>query len=177
MGEMPLPIKLVINHLDWRLTWRRLRARGLDGEYVSTQLLALHDWLPTTQIIQKMMGNCDPQNHLCRVCLGQVDNIFHTLVQCVSREASDLLLCWVRKLAPSATIFDVVYLQVQAKANSKEETVITWLMVISIHNIWMNRNRGGISKIALHAEAFAANLALAKTKFHDIAKLICTIIA
>ena len=175
---MPLPIEMVINHLDWKLTWRRLRAGGLYGECVSTQLLALHDWLPTTQRLQKMMGNRDPQQHICRVCPGQIDNIFHSLVQCVSsRQASDLLLFWVRKLVPSANIFDIVYLQVQAKANSKEEMVITLLTVISIHNIWMARNRGGNSKIALHAEAFAANLALTKTKFHYIAKIICTIIA
>ena len=174
---MPLPIELVINHQDWKLTWRWLREWGLDGEYVSTQLLTLHDWLPTTQQLQKMMGDRDPQQHLCRVCLGQKDNIFHTLVQCVSRQASDLLFSWVRKLVPTANIFDIVYLQVQAKANSKEEMAITWVTVTTIHNIWMARTKGGISKVALHAEVFAANLALAKTKFHDIAKLICTIIA
>ena len=66
-GKIPLPIELAINHLDWKLTWRRLRAGGLDEEWVSTQLLALHDWLPTTQQLQKMKGNCDPLLHCCRV--------------------------------------------------------------------------------------------------------------
>ena len=83
-----------------------------------------------------------------------------------------MLLCWVRKLVPSANIFDIIYLQVQAKANSKEELAITWLTVITIHYIWIARNKGGISRVALHAEAFAANLALTKTKYHDIAELI-----
>ena len=98
------------------------------------------------------------------------------MVQCVSREAADLLLCWVRKLVPNTTIFDIVYLQVFAKANSKEEMVITWLTALAIHNIWMARTKGGLSRIALHAEVVATNLALTKIKFHDSARLISTLI-
>ena len=78
------------------------------------------------------MSNQEPQHHVCRNCLGQVDNIFHALVQCgISRQVSDLLLYWVRKLEPSANIFDIVGLQIQYKANTKEELAISWLKVLS----------------------------------------------
>ena len=88
-----------------------------------------------------------------------------------------MLVEWVRKLLPSANIFDIIYLQVQVKANSKEELAITWLTVISIHYIWLARKRGGISKVALQAEVFAGKVALTKTKYHDTAELISTLIA
>ena len=99
------------------------------------------------------------------------------MVQCASKEAGNLLLGWVKKLVPDTTIFDIIYLQVNIKAFSKEEMVVTWVTALTLHNIWMFRNKGGLSTMALKSEVFAANLALYKTKFSDSARIISTLIA
>ena len=175
--KMPLPIELVITHIDWKLAWRRIRAKGIDGDHASTMLMALHDWLPTYQWVQKMSGNRDPLLHQCRMCTGKIDNIFHAIVECVSSEAANVLLSWVKKLVPDMTIFDIIYLQVNIKHNSKEELVITMITALSVHSIWQARNRGGIGPLELKSEVLGANSALFKTKYLACANIISTLVA
>ena len=175
--KIPLPIERVITHIDWNLAWRRIRAKGIDGDHASTLLLALHDWLPTYQRVQKMSGNRDPLLHHCRACPGQVDNIFHSIVQCVSTEAANILFSWVKKLVLDTTIFDIIYLQVNMKHGSREELAITMITALSVHVIWQARNRGGLGPLELKSEVLAANSALLKTKYSDCANIISTLVA
>ena len=47
--KISLPVELSILWLDWETTWRRVRAKGVTSEHVSTLLMALHDWLLSYQ--------------------------------------------------------------------------------------------------------------------------------
>ena len=138
--------------------------------------MALHDWLPSFQHLQKMRGIKDPRQHQCRHCRSGVENIFHIILECVSSEAAKDLLSWVRKLALNTTIFDIIYLQVQLKQRSKEELAVMILTTLSVHYIWLNREKGGLKAWELRAEIVGHNTALLKTKFSASAEVLHSLI-
>ena len=124
-----------------------------------------------------MCGIRDPLLQQCRNCNGKVDNIFHSIVECISSEAADILLSWVKKLAPNTTIFDIIYLQADIKQKTNEELAVTMITALAIHCIWQNRNRGGIRLWELKSEVVGANSALLKTKYSTCANIISTLVA
>ena len=150
--KISLPIEIAICHLDWNQTWRRVRTKAIDSEHVSTLLMAIHDWLPSFQCTQLMKKIRDPDEHQCRMCGNGVESIFHIIANCVSAGAAMALLSWIRRLVSDTTIFDVLYLNVALRPGSKEETAVSILTALSIHHIWLSRNKGGMSARELKAE-------------------------
>ena len=171
-----LPVELSINHLDWEMTWRRVRAKGVISEHCSTLLMSLHDWLPSHQRVLSMRGVKDPGRMQCRVCGRAIESTYHILAQCSSSDAAQALLSWIKKLAPNALLFDVLYLNVALRPGSHEEAAISILTAMAVHYIWINRDRGGISAWSLKSEVFAQTAILMNSKFSACAKVIHSII-
>ena len=138
--------------------------------------MALHDWLPSFQRTMSMRGVKDPAKQQCRVCKGGVESTYHILAQCSSSDAAQALLKWIQKLAPGSTLFDVIYLNVEVRHGTIEETAIYILTAMPVHTIWGSRDREGISAVNLRAEAFALMNSLMNTKFSAHAKIIHSIL-
>ena len=119
-----------------------------------------------------MRGVKDPGKQQCRICKRAIESTFHILVYCSSSDAALTLLQWVKKLAPNTTLFDIIYLNVALKPGSTEETAISILTALAVHNIWINWERGGISAWSLKTEVFAHTSMLMNTKFSACAKVI-----
>ena len=58
-------------------------------------------------------------------------------------------MTWIRKIVPEATLFDTIYLQLEA---GNLEFPVIWITVKAIHLIWKNRETGGLSPLHLLAE-------------------------
>ena len=173
--KISLPIELSILHIDWQVAWRRVRTKGMPSEYCSTLLMSLHDWLLTNQHIQSMRRIKDPRRQQCRFCGHGVESIFHVLVYCKGKEAARALLSWIGKLAPTATLFDIFYLQVDLTPGSKEETAVSLLTALTVHNIWLNRD-SGVNAWGLKTEAIVFANMLMNMKYSSVAKVIHSLI-
>ena len=119
-----------------------------------------------------MRGVKDPGKQQYRYCNNGIENIFYILVDCTSRDAAKILLSWVKKLVPNTTLFDIIYLNVVLTLGSKEETAISILTALAVHNIWINREKGGINAWSLKTEAIAYTSMLMNTKYSSSAKVI-----
>ena len=118
-----------------------------------------------------MRGVRDPAKLQCCICGGRVESALHVITDCQSREAALLLLKWVRKLSPSATLFDVFHLNVDIKG-FVEECTVTMLTALTVHTLWVSRDRGGVSPVSLSAEVAVLTKTLYNTKYISHARTI-----
>ena len=119
-----------------------------------------------------MRGVKDPAKQQCRVCNGARESTYHILTQCSSKDAAQALLKWIQKLAPGSTMFDVIYLNVEVRHGSIEETAISIMTAMAVHSFWSNCDRGGTSVGCLRAEVCVLMNSLMNTKFSAQAKVI-----
>ena len=174
--KISLPVELSLNWLDWETTWRRVRAKGVASEHVSTLLMALHDWLPSYQRIRSMRGIKDPALQQCRVCNAARESTYHILAECSSKYAAQELLQWIKKLDQNAIMFEVFYLNTNIRQGSNEETAVTILTALAVYSFWNNKDRGGTSVVCLRAEAHVVINSLMNSKFSAQAMFIQQII-
>ena len=118
-----------------------------------------------------MWGVRDPAKLQCCICGGRVESALHVITDCQSREAALLLLKWVRKISPSASLFDVFHLSVSIKG-SVEESTVTMLTAMTVHTLWVSRERGGVSPVSLSAEVAVLTKTLSNTKYIPQARII-----
>ena len=155
--------------INWEMTWRALRTRGIPLNVSSTMWRAVHNLLPTKDKMDKISNIQGAERGKCRLCPQITDNIFHSLTQCQnSGPAADFLLKIVQFLHQPACMYDLLYLQCDTK--NVLYLPIVWLTSTDLHLIWRNKSGGGITPKKLLAELLVRNKVLYNSKYsweHD----------
>ena len=161
-NKLPLHGERTMGWIDWEMTWRMLRTRGIPPKVSSTMWKILYNILPTNEKLDRIKNGVN--KGVCTLCPNKIDNIYHSLTECInSKNAAELLLKIIKYLHNPAIMYDIVYLQYNT--NNILDLPITWIVTTGFHLIWKNKLNGGISDKKLLAELMARNRVLLNTKY------------
>ena len=127
---------------------------------------AILNILPTWERLARIGQN---NSNLCPHCPEKVEEVWHIISQCQSKDATVYLLQLTQKLQTDSCIPDLLYLQWR---HTELSLPLSWLVTMGIDIIWANRLSGGIKPFALYAEFKARLSILLQTKFHKEAKVV-----
>ena len=129
-NKLPLHGERTMGWIDWEMTWRMLRTRGIPPKVSSTMWKILYNILPTNEKLDIIKNGVN--KGVCTLCPNKIDNIYHSLTECInSKNAAELLLKIVKYLHNPAIMYDIVYLQYNT--NNILDLPITWIVATGFH--------------------------------------------
>ena len=137
---IPLHVEIKLPWINWNLTWKCLRRKGICGMSVSTMYKAILNILPTHERLACIGSN--DSNGMCLHCPTKIEDCWHALSQCcLSQDTAKYLLGTIQRIQPSASIPDILYLQWEHKEYFLS---LSWLAISGIDIIWSHRLSRGI---------------------------------
>ena len=150
-GERPLKLlrcELAEPAADWKLTWHRVRLRGLGPELTSFLLKLTWGILPCKARVAKIIPrNNDPG---CRLC-GALETVEHALLACPANQgAPQLLLTHLRTYSPD--LRDKQVLTLDFEVDDYLELALIWLAGNFFLSLWTQRQAGTVCPFKIRAE-------------------------
>ena len=145
---IPLRCELAQPAADWKLTWHRVRLRGLGPELTSFLLKLTWGILPCKARVAKIIPhNNDPG---CRLC-GVPESVEHALLTCPANQgAPQLLLKHLRTYSPGLREEQVLTLDFEV--DDYMELALTWLAGNFFLSLWNQRQTGTVCPFKIRAE-------------------------
>ena len=144
----PLRCELANPAADWKMTWHRVRLRGLGPELTSFLLKLTWGILPCKARVAKIIPrNNDPG---CRLC-GIPETVEHALLACPANQgAPQLLLAHLRTYSPN--LRDEQVLTLDFEMDDYMELALTWLAGTFFLSLWNQRQAGKVCPHKIRAE-------------------------
>ena len=144
----PLRCELAEPAADWKLTWHRVRLRGLGPELTSFLLKLTWGILPCKARVAKIIPrNNDPG---CRLC-GALETVEHALLACPANQgAPQLLLTHLRTYSPD--LRDKQVLTLDFELDDYLELALIWLAGNFFLSLWTQRQAGTVCPFKIRAE-------------------------
>ena len=104
---IPLHMEVKLPWNSWDTTWKCIRLKGLCGLAASTTYCSILNILSTWERLAKVN---QASSSSCPHCPSKVEDVWHTISQCQSKDAANFLLAVLQQIQPSLCISEMLYL-------------------------------------------------------------------
>ena len=133
---LPLRVELASPSNQWDQTWSMARQHMLGPSLTSFLFKLLHQILPTSARVSRILPNQSPN---CSQCTGtEVDTLKHAFFTCqASQEAGAVLLNGLKKIIPGLTPDKILTLNFEP--SEEQNFAITWCIAQFLFSLWQLR--------------------------------------
>ena len=152
--------------IDWGITWRRTRSRGLGSEVMSFLWKMINNILPTESRLARILPN---SVEFCKFCPDQLSaDLPHCLIKCVqTKEVGSWLVSVIRQQDDTVNENKLVKLDFICEENL--EFPLVWLIGQTLHHLWENRVSGKVANMVMTRTMLEHKIALLRETRFSIA--------
>ena len=175
---VPVRVEELSPEIDWDITWRMSRMKGLDSELTAFIFKLLHCLLPSQDRVSRITRNQTQNIGLCLLCQTEVEDLPHAFFSCRHSCVAGLsLLGYLQVLCPNTSQEDALHLQLGHDLDEQEQLAAVCLLATGLKYIWSTRvEKKAVILYKMRSEIEAKISVLRRTRYSSAGDKIAEMI-